>query len=145
MLFSMRHFLENEVLMMNKKKLWLILLLPISGLITLVAKNNPYIAEYVFARGIYRVYATLWGSITSLLPFSLMELGIIVLPILAIVLIVKWIVGIVRHKTPQKSDFDGMAQQIGAGGHALAAFGLQFGDIKASAVAAGHLDALLTG
>ena len=84
--------------MMNKKKLWLILLLPISGLITLVAKNNPYIAEYVFARGIYRVYATLWGSITSLLPFSLMELGIIVLPILAIVLIVKWIVGIVRHK-----------------------------------------------
>lgn len=84
--------------MMNKKKLWLILLLPISGLITLIVKNNTDIAEYVFARGIYRVYAALWGSITSILPFSIMELLIIVLPVVAVVFIIRWIAGIKKHK-----------------------------------------------
>ncbi len=84
--------------MMNKRKLWLIALLPLAGLITLLVRNNAFIAEHIFARGIYRVYASIWGSITSLIPFSIMELGIIVLPVLAVVLIVKWIVGIIRHK-----------------------------------------------
>ncbi|MBQ9765289.1 MAG: DUF3810 domain-containing protein [Lachnospiraceae bacterium] len=81
-----------------KKKLILIGLLPLAIIINLIARNSPFVAEYIFARGIYRLYAGIWGSITSIFPFSLMELGIIVLPIAAIVVIVLWIKGIIKNK-----------------------------------------------
>lgn len=83
---------------MNKKKLFILLLLPLSALIILLVRHNTYVAEYVFARGIYRAYAFIMGNITGWIPISLMEIGIIVLPVIAVIIFIKWIMGIVKNK-----------------------------------------------
>ncbi|MDR2266962.1 MAG: DUF3810 domain-containing protein [Christensenellaceae bacterium] len=57
--------------------------------ILLLLKNIPYVAEYVFARGISRVYIYLVGTFTSTLPFSLFELFILAMVVIGIVLIIK--------------------------------------------------------
>lgn len=83
---------------MNRKKLWILILIPITFLMVLVVKHSAFIAEYVFARGIYRVYAFIIGNLTGWLPFSVMELGIIILSIAAIIIVVRWIIGIIKNK-----------------------------------------------
>lgn len=90
---------------MNRKKLWLLILIPLTFLIVLLVKNNTYIAEYVFARGIYRGYAFIMGNLTGWIPFSVMELGIIVLPVAAIIIIARWVIGIVKNKGKRISRF----------------------------------------
>ena len=90
---------------MNKKKLWILILIPLTFLLVLLVKNNTFIAEYVFARGIYRVYAFIMGNLTGWIPVSIMELGIIILPLVAIFIIVRWIVGIVKNKGKRMSRF----------------------------------------
>lgn len=54
-----------------------------SFLLLKLTRDNPAVAEYVFARGIYKYYAILWSSLTQWIPFSLMELGILLSPFLA--------------------------------------------------------------
>lgn len=76
------------------KKIWKILvpafLLAISFVLLYITKENPNLAEHVFARGIYKYYAIIWSSVTQWIPFSLMELGIVLAPFLVIFLIA-WI------------------------------------------------------
>lgn len=64
----------------------LLLLIIIFSLI----KNNTFISEYIFARGISRFYCFIIGNITSLLPFSLYEIFIYLLIGLVVFLILKW-------------------------------------------------------
>ena len=59
------------------KRKWILALLPISLLIVLICKAFPFIAEYVFARGIYRILAIVLGTITRWFPFSLAEISLI--------------------------------------------------------------------
>lgn len=89
--------------MKNRKKIWLLGLLPLTGLLIFAARNNRDIAEYVFARGIYRVYAFIMGNITGWFPFSLMEICVIVLPVLAAVIFAVWLVRIVKRKQERKA------------------------------------------
>ncbi|MBP5332194.1 MAG: DUF3810 domain-containing protein [Lachnospiraceae bacterium] len=63
-----------------------------------MAKNNPKIAENVFARGIFRAYAWLVSHITGVIPFSLAEVLLILFPIFVICVIVKGIVKTVRER-----------------------------------------------
>ena len=49
------------------------MLLPISLIIILICKAFPFLAEYVFARGIYRVLAVVLGAITRWFPFSVVK------------------------------------------------------------------------
>ena len=44
------------------KRKWILTLLPISILIILICKALPFVAEYIFARGIYRVLAIVLGT-----------------------------------------------------------------------------------
>lgn len=84
-----------------KKKLWKkktavslgvpLLLTAASFLILEITRRNPDIAEYVFARGLYKYYAILWSGVTQWAPFSIMELGIVAAPFLAVFLLV-WVI-----------------------------------------------------
>lgn len=65
-----------------------LVLVAASFLLLKLTRENPAIAEYVFARGIYKYYAVIWSSVTQWIPFSLMELGIVLAPFLAVFLIV---------------------------------------------------------
>ena len=70
-----------------------VLLLPLSFLLNYFTKKNPDITERVFSGGIYRYYAIGLGFLTEKLPFSLMELGIVLAVPVFLILLVLW----VRH------------------------------------------------
>lgn len=85
-----------------KKRTWILLLSPISLLILLIIRNNTYIAEYVFARGIYRIKSQLVSLLTGIVPFSIMELMILLIPVLGVIFIIRMIDGL--YKSGKKKD-----------------------------------------
>lgn len=58
------------------KSWWTVVLLAVCLLLVAVARMNPQLTERWFSRGFYPLVARTWGAATSLLPFSLVELGI---------------------------------------------------------------------
>ncbi|WMJ85440.1 DUF3810 domain-containing protein [Anaerocolumna sp. MB42-C2] len=74
-----------------KKRTLLLLLLPLSFFILWLVRNNQDIAEFVFARGIYRWISQGISLISGIFPFSLMELEVIFLPATAIYFILRFI------------------------------------------------------
>ena len=80
------------------KRKWILTLLPISILIILICKALPFVAEYIFARGIYRVLAIVLGTITRWFPFSLGEICIYVLPFVALFFFGRFIFKLIKAK-----------------------------------------------
>ena len=52
----------------------LLLLWPISTLITELAAANPYLTEYIYSRGIYPVLAGIFGRLFGIFPFSVAKI-----------------------------------------------------------------------
>ncbi|MDD6036816.1 MAG: DUF3810 domain-containing protein [Lachnospiraceae bacterium] len=77
---------------LKKKRIWLLLLFPLSFLISALAKRSVFFAEEVFAKRIYKVISIGISAITGIFPFSLAECivlgGIVLLPVLLIIFIV---------------------------------------------------------
>ena len=86
-------------LLLRKRNIFL-LLIPLGIFFTYLAKSNPYIAEKVFANGIYKWLSQGMGLLTGWIPFSLMEFIIIVGPITVLVLIIRQIVRVLKVKHP---------------------------------------------
>lgn len=80
------------------KRKWILLLIPVSLVIIFICKLSPFVAEYIFARGIYRVLAIIIGCITRWFPFSVAELCLYLLPILAIYILVRFVCNILKAK-----------------------------------------------
>lgn len=80
------------------KRLWLLLLFPAALLSLYAASRSQEIAEHVFARGIFAALSWGMAHITGLLPFSLMEFGIVVLPLVLLILLAAFIVRLVRKR-----------------------------------------------
>lgn len=80
------------------KRKWILTLLPISILIILICKALPFVAEYIFARGIYRVLAIVLGTITRWFPFSVGEICIYVLPFVALFFLGRFIYKLIKAK-----------------------------------------------
>lgn len=83
---------------LKKKRLWLLLLFPLSLLITELAKRSVFFAEEVFAKRIYKVHSIVVSVLTGWLPFSLAECIVIGGPILVLVLLIRFIVHMVKNK-----------------------------------------------
>lgn len=79
-----------------RKRNWLLLLLPISLIIIVLSRNNSNIAEYVFARGVYKVLSQPLSIITGIIPFSIMELMILMIPIISIIVLGQVIYKLIR-------------------------------------------------
>lgn len=86
----------KEILCLKRK--WILTLLPISILIILICKALPFVAEYIFARGIYRVLAIVLGTITRWFPFSVGEICIYVLPFVALFFLGRFIYKLIKAK-----------------------------------------------
>ena len=84
-------------LLLRKRNL-LLLLAPLGVLLTYWAKTSAFVAEKIFATGIYKLLSQGMSLFTGWIPFSLMELIIIVGPITILALIIRQIVRIVRLK-----------------------------------------------
>lgn len=80
------------------KRIWILLLLPIALLSLFVASRSQEAAEHVFARGIFVGLSWVMSHITGLLPFSLMELGILALLPLTLFFIIFFAVRLIIKK-----------------------------------------------
>lgn len=79
------------------KRLFIVLLTPIAFILILIAKNNSAFAEW-YTVNIYHYISLFWNFLSSLLPFSLAEIIVIMLIPLALTYIMVSIVKIVRKK-----------------------------------------------
>ena len=86
----------KEIIALKRK--WILLLIPISLFIIVLCKNFAFIAEYIFARGIYRVLAIIMGFVTRWFPFSVAEICIYLLPFIAAVLFCRVIYKAIKDK-----------------------------------------------
>ena len=89
---------RNQVLQKRLKRIWILLLLPIALLSLFVASRSQEAAEHVFARGIFVGLSWVMSHITGLLPFSLMELGILALLPLTLFFIIFFAVRLIIKK-----------------------------------------------
>ena len=83
-----------------RKRNMLLLLIPLGILLTGWAKANARVAEVFFATGIYKYLSQGMSMLTGWIPFSLMELIIIVGPVAVLVLIIRQIVRVCKVKKP---------------------------------------------
>jgi len=81
---------------LRQKRNLICLCWPVGFLCFILAKSNSDIAEYVFARGIYRVYGFVMSCLTGFLPFSVAEwllilfvLALCVYPVISVIRIVR--------------------------------------------------------
>lgn len=80
------------------KRIYLIGLLPVSYLLIVLAKSNRYFAEEIYARHIYRWISQLISAVTGLFPFSIAELIVITLPLLLLVVLIRFMIGLILKK-----------------------------------------------
>lgn len=72
----------------GKKRLLFLLLIPISLLIVALVDYNYWIAEYIFARIVYKYLSQPISNIIGLIPISFMEVSILLIILLFIFLII---------------------------------------------------------
>jgi hypothetical protein len=84
------------------KRIYLLGLIPISLLLTFLAKNSSYFAEQIYAKHIYKWISQIISSITGLLPFSLAELMIVALPVAVLVIAVRFIIRFIMEKDKRR-------------------------------------------
>lgn len=71
------------------KRWWILLLLPLSAGMILLARFDPTLTESLYSSRVYPCFARTIGALTSLLPFSLLEL-LICAALVACVVLVIW-------------------------------------------------------
>ena len=89
--------------LLKEKKNFLLLAYPLSLLLVILARCVPGFAEYVWARGMYRVYRFVLASITGLLPFSLGEIIVILIVPAILFLLVRAVIRAVRAHKEKKA------------------------------------------
>lgn len=98
----MENAIESNVIMFKKikelKRIRLLLLLPLSVIIILLCRAVPFIAEYVFARGIYKLITIPLGFVTGIFPFSIAEVMIVASPLILLGIIFVFARNIVKSK-----------------------------------------------
>lgn len=84
------------------KRIYLLILIPLSFLLIYLAKTSIFFAEQIYALHIYKWLSQIISFFTCLIPISLAELLILILPIILITLIIKFIICIIRDKENRK-------------------------------------------
>ncbi len=87
-----------------KKRTLLLVLIPVSLLILWIARNYPMIAEFVFARGIYKWISQGISLISAIFPFSLMEVEVIAVPLAALFFIFRFFVKVLWKLYKRSAD-----------------------------------------
>lgn len=91
----------REVLTYKRK--WLIMLLPLSYLILFIARKNPDIVEHILIHNLYRWISLGINSITGLFPFSVGELLIPIILIIAILILIRSVIHFIKQTKNRKS------------------------------------------
>lgn len=84
--------------LLQYKRIYLLLLIPVSLLLILLAKSSVFFAEHIYALRIYKVISQIISLITGILPFSVAEVLILLLPIWMLFRLIKFVVRMVKEK-----------------------------------------------
>ena len=82
---------------LHLKRIWLLLLLPVCLALLFFAKRDPDFAQWI-ATGPYLIYARILSTLTRWLPFSLMEILILLLCVFVPVFLIVSVVQLIRKK-----------------------------------------------
>lgn len=82
---------------LHLKRLWFLILLPLSLILTEIAKSSPSFAEF-YAEKIYKYISLFFNNISGILPFSLAEITVILILLAAVSYIVYLIVMLIKKK-----------------------------------------------
>jgi hypothetical protein len=80
------------------KRIYLLVLIPISLVLTYAAKESSYFAEQIFARHIYKWISQIISAVTGLVPFSIAEILVVVFPVAVLVITLWFIVKMLADK-----------------------------------------------
>ncbi len=95
---------ENEACCTKEKKFWqrkrlfLLLLIPLAFLCSELAKKSVFIAEEVFAKRVYKVLSVAVSAVTGWIPFSVAECVVLIAPVVLLVLFNRLIAQVRRNK-----------------------------------------------
>lgn len=81
--------------LLHLKRLWFIILIPLSLILTEIAKNSPSFAEF-YSENIYKYISIFFNNISGIIPFSLAEIVVILLVLAAVFYIVFFIVMFIK-------------------------------------------------
>ena len=101
---------------LRQKRNLILLCWPLGFLCYILAKNSSDIAEYVFARGIFRVYSFIMTVLNGFLPFSLAEWLLILFVLGAVSYPVICIIRVIRSKEKLYSVIDSLRILLSATG-----------------------------
>lgn len=73
------------------KRKYFLLLAPVSLVFILLAKMFPVVAEYIFARGLFKIISIPIGFVTGLFPFSIAEILVLLAPVVFLGFMVRFI------------------------------------------------------
>lgn len=82
------------------KRIWLIIFAPAALVLSIAASKSPAFAEW-YATTVYPYLSLGINTVTSLAPFSLAEILVIVLPVCFLIYLVRFVVKIIRGKEPR--------------------------------------------
>jgi hypothetical protein len=80
-------------------------LIPVSLILTFIARKNSFFAEQIYAKHIYKWMSQIVSLVTGLIPFSMAEIIIAALPIVIIVVLISFIKKIIEDKNNKKTRF----------------------------------------
>lgn len=83
---------------LRQKRLWCVLLLPLSYMLSQAAVRFPSATEVIYSRGIYPVFSSVFGFFSSLLPRSVSEAMILFLPVLLLFCFGRTVYRVIRRK-----------------------------------------------
>ncbi len=87
-----------------KIKLVLILLLPITILISYISKMNPYIVERAYSNGINKLTRQILSSITGIVPFSVAEIILYLLVVFIVINIIILVCRLMKNKLDNRKN-----------------------------------------
>ncbi len=83
---------------LKKKRLWLLLLFPISLLCLNLAKRSVFFAEEVFAKRIFKVFSVGISTLTGWIPFSVAECSVLLLPAAVLFFVIRFVLHMIKNK-----------------------------------------------
>lgn len=78
------------------KRIYILILIPISLLMIFAARKSSYFAEQVYAKHLYKWISQIISTITGILPFSIAELLVVLLPIVILFILVRFIIRMIK-------------------------------------------------
>ncbi|MDI9488123.1 MAG: DUF3810 domain-containing protein [Bacillota bacterium] len=88
--------------LLKLKRNYLLLLFPLSFILILLARKSSYFAEEIYALHIYRYLSQLVAFITGIIPISLAEVLIILIPIILIAIFIRFLIRVIKDKDSRK-------------------------------------------